>query len=169
MDDYVAHLREKRASFAANVVGYVVNAMHHLGSWLMEQAEKHALNDKAYWNLKGTSDELHRAAGIISGRSSAPNLVAVRPPDAPPWETAEKPKPIDMPPIDATLAMAMAMTTDLEDNKSDTARKKPAMVKQQGQRTTRAVTAQRLVASIVTGQSLDSIDSTPANDYGLGF
>lgn len=33
----------------------------------------------------------------------------------------------------------------------------------------RAVTAQCLVASIETGQSLDDIDSTPADDYGFGF
>lgn len=46
---------------------------------------------------------------------------------------------------------------------------KPRTAKQQGQRTTRAVTAQRLVASIETGQSLDDIDSTPADDYGFGF
>lgn len=46
---------------------------------------------------------------------------------------------------------------------------KSRTAKQQGQRTTRAVTAQRLVASIETGQSLDDIDSTPADDYGFGF
>ncbi len=46
---------------------------------------------------------------------------------------------------------------------------KPRTAKQQGQRTTRAVTAQRLVASIETGQPLDDIDSTPADDYGFGF
>lgn len=72
-----------------------------------------------------------------------------------------------MPSIDATLAMAMA--TGLEGNENDTAQKKPAMVKQQDQRTAHAVTAQCLVASIVTGQSLDNIDNTPADDCGFGF
>ncbi|MGO5204503.1 hypothetical protein ACTQ2S_02245 [Parolsenella catena] len=52
---------------------------------------------------------------------------------------------------------------------NDEATGRPRTAKQQGQRTTHAVTAQRLVASIETGQSLDDIDSTPADDYGFGF
>lgn len=69
------------------------------------------------------------------------------------------------------LAQAEAAldSSSTSDDLNDEATGKPRTAKQQGQRTTRAVTAQRLVASIETGQSLDDIDSTPADDYGFGF
>lgn len=68
----------------------------------------------------------------------------------------------------AQAESALDFSSTFEDL-NDEATGKPRTAKQQGQRTTRAVTAQRLVASIETGQSLDDIDSTPADDYGFGF
>lgn len=69
------------------------------------------------------------------------------------------------------LAQAEAAldSSSTSDDLNDETTGKPRTAKQQGQRTTRAVTAQRLVASVETGQSLDDINSTPADDYGFGF
>lgn len=166
MDDYVAQLREEWSRITSNVVGWVANAMRHIGGWFMRQADQPGRTGEEYWRLRGTSEELHRAADTISRRPGDSTIVAACSPDAPPWETVEKPETVDTASVDAMIAAAMDAGIEDED---DTAPKKPGTAKRQGQRTTRAVTAQRLIASVEMGQSLDSIDSTPADDYGFGF
>ena len=166
MDDYVAQLREEWSRITSNVVGWVANAMRHIGGWFMAQADQPGRTGEEYWRLRGTSEELHRAADTISRRPGDSTIVAACSPDALPWESVEKPKTVDTASVDAMIAAAMDAGIEDED---DTAPKKPGTAKRQGQRTTRAVTAQRLIASVETGQSLDSIDSTPADDYGFGF
>lgn len=166
MDDYVAQLREEWARLRSSVVGWVANAMHHLGGWFMRQADQPGRTGEEYWRLRDTSEELHYVADTISRRPGDSTIVAACSPDAPPWETVEKPETVDTASVDAMIAAAM--DAGLEDG-DDTAPKKPGTAKRQGQRTTRAVTAQRLIASVETGQSLDDIDSTPTDDYGFEF
>lgn len=166
MDDYVAQLREEWTRLRSNVVGWVTNAMHHLGGFFAERARVHTPNDDAYWVNQQASEDMHKAANLVGQYPNDPRLIAACSPDAPPWETVEKPKPVDTASVDAMIAAAM--DAGLEDG-DDTEPKKPGTAKRQGQRTTRAVTAQRLIASVETGQSLDDIDSTPADDYGFEF
>ena len=165
-DDYVVQLREEWARLRSNVVGWVTNAMHHLGGFFAERARVHTPNDDAYWVNQQASEDMHKAANLVGQYPNDPRLIAACSPDAPPWETVEKPKPVDTAFVDAMIAAAM--DAGLEDDE-DTSTKKPGTAKRQGQRTTRAVTAQRLIASVETGQSLDDIDSTPADDYGFEF
>lgn len=148
MDDYVAQLREEWARLRSSVVGWVANAMHHLGGWFMRQADQPGRTGEEYWRLRDTSEELHYVADTISRRPGDSTIVAACSPDAPPWETVEKPETVDTASVDAMIAAAM--DAGLEDG-DDTAPKKPGTAKRQGQRTTRAVTAQRLIASVETG------------------